>query len=61
MTEGNRYHVLMDTRYMVLFGSFSMFSNFYRLHLHNKTRVASTKNYDETYAKTGLKIRPPML
>ena len=42
----------------VLFGSFSIFSNFYLLDVHNKTHVAE-QIYNETYAKTGLKIKLP--
>ena len=33
----------VHTRYLVLFGSLSMYSNFYRLDLHNKTCVALAK------------------
>jgi hypothetical protein len=37
-----------------------MFSDFYELDLHNKIRVHQ-QIYDETHAKPGLKIIPPLL
>ena len=41
---------------------FFMFTNFYQLDLHNKTKpVLHSQIYDETFAKNGLEIGPPML
>ena len=48
-------------RMRVLFGLFSMFSNFYRLDFHNKTCVPSSKSYKATPTNTALKIKPILI
>ena len=45
---------------LVLFGSFFMFSNLNR-YIHISKFVVHQQTYNETYAKTGLKIRPPLI